>query len=280
MLVVLNEEFLERTIRNLNFDKVNLVMIIKDTADEKVFKVGKEEIPVNFFSRIYLYAREYRDCIWLISGYVNGIADLDAIKNFLTAYGLPEENIFNFEIDSQISETWFANLHYIEARGADFFATGNADMQVGLNFNYIPCVYKNRSRALGGVNLCDVNQDLQQGYLTARYVFQKVKRGTIKFVLIGLSPYSFHYDSFKKFSASSKNLQYMSLFTLNFVSLDIQKDAQKPQYLSAFNYPYPNAYTRLLEDLVSNKVKNIFDMTVAETDTNFDALREELGGNR
>ncbi len=276
VLVVLNEDFLENAIQNLNFDKVNLVMIIKDTADEKVYKVGDIEIPVDLFSRVSGYAKGNNDFIWLLCGCVKGIDDLDAVKNFLMAYGVPEDKIFNFEIDSQISETWFANLHYIEERGADFFATGNVDMQVGLNFNFIPCVYEDKATALGGVNLSDVNQDLRQSYLTARHVFQKAPRGTIKFVLIGLSPYSFHYDSFKKFSAISKNLQYMSLSTLNFVSLELQKDSQKPQYLSAFNYPYPNAYTRLMEDLVVNDVKNIFDMTVAEPDTNFDTLREEF----
>ena len=277
VLVVLNEEFLERTIKNLNFDKVNLVMIIKDNAEEKVFKVGDAEIPVNFFSRIYLYARDYKDIIWLISGYSNDITDLDAVKNFLTAYGVPEENIFNFEFDSQVSATWFANLRHIEAHGADFFATGNADIRVGLNFNYIPCIYEDKSQNLGGVNLCDVNQDLRQGYLTARYVFQKIPRGKIKFVLIGLSPYSFHYDSFKKFSASSKNLQYMSLFTMNFVSLDLQGDSQEPKYFSVFNYPYHNAYTHIMDDFLTNDVKNIFAApNSAEIDTNFDALREEF----
>ena len=276
VLVVLNEEFLERAIQNLNFDKVNLVMIIKDNADEKVFKVGDEEIPVDSFSRVVGYTKGNKNCIWLLCGYVNGIDDLKVVRDFLTINGVSKEKIFNFEIASQISETWFANLHYIEEHGADFFATGNADMQVGLNFNYIPCVYEDKTAALGGVNLCDANQDLRQGYLTARHVFEHVKPGTIKFVLIGLSPYSFHYDSFKKFSASSKNLQYMSLSTINFVSLDLQKDSQKPQYLSAFNFPYPNAYTRTMENFVVNSVKNAFDMTVAESDANFDALREEF----
>ena len=276
VLVVLNEEFLERAIQNLNFDKVNLVLIIKDNADEKVFKVGDVEIPVDSFSRVIGYTKGNKNCIWLISGYVNGIDDLKVVRDFLAINGVSKEKIFNFEIASQISETWFANLHYIEEHGADFFATGNGDMQVGLNFNYIPCAYEDKSLALGGVNLCDDNQDLRQSYLTARHVFEHVKPDIIKFVLIGLSPYSFHYDSFKKFSTCSKNLQYMSLSAMNFVSLELQQDAQKPQYISTFNYPYPNAYTRTMENFVGNSVKNVFDMTVAEPDANFDALREEF----
>ncbi|MBR0059934.1 MAG: hypothetical protein IJP68_00495, partial [Selenomonadaceae bacterium] len=40
--------------------------------------------------------------------------------------------------------------------------------------------------------------------------------------------------------------------------------------------PYPNAYTRTMENFVGNSVKNVFDMTVAEPDANFDALREEF----
>lgn len=284
VLVVLNDESLDSAIQNLNLANVNLVMIIMNNVDddEKVFKVGDKEVPLNLFSRINLYARTYRDLIWLISGYVNGVDDLDAIKNFLIENTVPEENIVNFEINSQISETWMANLHYIEENGADFFATGNECMQVGLNFNYIPCVYRNKSRARGGVNLADANQDLQHGYLTAQYIFKRVKRGTIKFVLIGLTPYSFHYDSFKDFSACSKNLQYMSLFTMNFVHLDLPQDSEDSssnkknlQYASFFNYPCPNSYSHLMNDLTGNKVKNFFAMTAAQADLNFDGMKAE-----
>ena len=293
VLVVLNEKFLERAIQSLNFDNVNLVMIITDNAnDDKVFKVGNNEIPMDLFSRVNLHARTYRDLIWLISGYVNDISDLEAIKNFLMANGVPEENIFNFEISSQFSPTWFANLHYIEEHGADFFATGNEYAQVNLNFNYIPCVYRKKSRALGGVNLSDVNQDLWQSFLTAQYVFKKVGRKKIKFVLIGLSPHSFHYDNLKDFSACSKTLQYMSLFTMNFIHAEIQQDffsvdsleeddfptvEKEPQHLSFFNYPYPNAYSRLMEDIIDDKIKNVFSSkTSAQADLNFDTLKEEF----
>ena len=72
----------------------------------------------------------------------------------------------------------------------NFFATGNEYMHDGLNLNLIPSAQENR----GAVNLSDTNQSLEQSYLTAKYVFDNVERGTIKFVLIGLTPDSFLYD--------------------------------------------------------------------------------------
>lgn len=71
----------------------------------------------------------------------------------------------------------------LEKNGAIFFATGGSQMELGLDLNYIP-------HAQGrGVNLSGANQTLQQSFQIAKQIFEQVELGTIKFVLIGLSPY-------------------------------------------------------------------------------------------
>ena len=120
--------------------------------------------------------------------------------------------------------------------------------EVGLDLKYIP--YK-------GVNFAGSNQDLRQGYLTAKYIFEHVQPGTIKFVLIGLAPYSFRYDNPESFSVCPRNLQYM--LTLN--------------------APPQNVHDNLLLALVRDNVKNIFTQITAEqADLNFDRIKNSFNG--
>ena len=198
VLVVLKQESLENVVKNLNFEKINLVAIIVNNNEEKNFTLGEEKIPLFSFVQIKSRVKKYKNYIWLVSGYLNDIGDLGRMKKFLTVSGVSEDNIVNLEIPT-LSSTWLSNLRHIEEHGADFFATGNEYMRDNLNLKYIPCVHEDKNLSRGGVNLSNVNQTLWQSYLTARYVFEHVKHGTIKFVLIGLSPDSFHCDKEEDF---------------------------------------------------------------------------------
>ncbi len=209
VMIVLNAEFLERAIENLNFEKVNLATIIMD-GDEKFFLVGEKKISVNSFANAPKTISTYKEFIWLIVGYKNDVSDIHKMKKFLMSFGVNEENIVNFEIPAKTSLTWIANLRYIEEHGADFFATGNEYMQNGLNFDFIPCVYAEKNFAKGGVNLAYPKQDLEQSYLTAKYIFEHIEPGMIKFVLIGLTPDSFRRDNSKNFFGFK---QFLSLST-------------------------------------------------------------------
>ncbi|MBR4152854.1 MAG: CDP-glycerol glycerophosphotransferase family protein [Selenomonadaceae bacterium] len=195
MPVVLDKKFLKNTINSLDIDNVNFETILVD-SDEKSFKFADKKIPLSSFATVHELASKCKDFIWLISGCDN---DSDAVKmkKFLMTLDISEDNIVNFGVSSWVSPIWVANLRYIEKRGADFFATGNEYMRDGLNLNFIPRI--NSGKNLGGVNLSDTYQDLRQSYLTAKYVFEHVKPGTIKFILIGLTPNSFHCDETKDF---------------------------------------------------------------------------------
>ena len=72
--------------------------------------------------------------------------------------------------------------------GVDFFATGNEYVRNALNVRFIPHGQADEN-VHRGIIFADANQDLLQGYSVAKYVIEYAKRGAVKFVLIGLSPY-------------------------------------------------------------------------------------------
>ena len=160
VLVVLNREALENVIANLNFGNANLVAIITDPLPkEKNFQVGEQQIPLASFAQIQQRIKKHKDSLWLIGSYLTDLDDLCKLKKFLTANGLPEDKIVNFEVSSQVSPTWLANLRHVEKNGADFFATGNEYMRDGLNLKFIPRVYADEKICRGGANLSESNQE-------------------------------------------------------------------------------------------------------------------------
>ncbi|MBO4779496.1 MAG: CDP-glycerol glycerophosphotransferase family protein, partial [Selenomonadaceae bacterium] len=95
---------------------------------------------------------------------------------------------------------------------------------------------------------------LRQSYLTAKYVFSHVKPGTIKFVLIGLAPNSFHYDNTQDFLYATRSLQY------------------------TFTFNEPNARDNLILNLFTDAVKDIYKKaTYKQADINFDGIRAKIG---
>ena len=221
VLVMLKSDSLEGTAKNLNFDKINLVAIIM-TSKAKSFTVvddeniAEEQIPIVPFTKTPDYVKKYKNSTWLISGAKN-LNEITKMKNFLMASGIAEKNIVNFEISSQISPTWLANLRYAEKYNVDFFATGNEYIRDSLNLNFISTPVENDSYdnenffedsknrdfiindsldfshgdadkdfsivqpslsiSNNGVNLCDVGQNLWQSYLTAKHLFEYVQHG-------------------------------------------------------------------------------------------------------
>ena len=253
VLVMPNREFLASAVKSLNLANANLEAVIVDNAVEKSFRVAGKRIEVNSFSDIHKHAKKYKDFVWLICTVGGGFRK---IKKFLMSFEVEEKNIVNADVLTQESLTWLANLRYVEEYGADFFATGDEFMQRSLDLNYIPCAHKDKSVSLGGVNLADANQDLRQSYLTAKHVFQKVAPGTIKFVLIGLTPYSFRCDNAKDFN-NQKNLQYR-------LALDAPAEE--------------NPHTELFKRLFVNDVKNILE-TAAQADLNFDGVKAKFAND-
>ncbi len=250
MLVATDEKSLENVAKNLNLDAINLVGAVTDIPKKQVFAIGKEKIPAYPFLSIARASMRRKNFFWLICGTLD-TGELLKLKKFLAAAGVAEEKIINVEIFSQFSRTWLANVRHVEKFGADFFATGDEHMRDNLNLKFLPSVHEDKNFSRGGANLSDAFQDLRQSFLTAKHVFEHVKRGTIKFVLIGLTPKSFLYDNAKDFINCSKNLQYLSLTNSG------EED--------------------VLQSLFGKKLKEIF-ATTEPADLNFDGLKESLDG--
>ena len=244
VLVVLNNKCFDRAMSGLNFDIANLAAVVVEGSKADFLNLDGKQVPIIPFAMVQNLANAERNSVWLISGMINGVSDIYKMKKFLISNGVAEGNIVNFEL--LITPEWIANLRYVEEHGADFFATGIEFTAAGLDSKAIPCK---------GVNLADANQDLRQGYLTAKYIFEHVKPDTIKFVLIGLAPYSFRYDNAESFSVCSRNLQYM-------LALDL---------------PPKTFHDRLLRVLVSDDVKNFFaQITAEQADLNFDGIKRNF----
>ena len=247
VLVLLNANNLRLALSSLNFERANLVAVVVEGGNGNFLQSGNRKVPMISFASIGQLLRTGKNFVWLLNGHANGAGDLWSMKKFLTASGVPEDNIVNFE--RWLTAEWFANLRYVERHGADFFATGISYAEVGLDLNFIPHVRRR------GVNLSGSNQDLRQGYLTAKHIFARVKPGTIEFVLIGLAPYSFRYENAKAFAVTSRHLQYM-------LGLDA---------------PARNRHDELLMALTSDGVKNSFaSLTAEQADLNFDRTKKNL----
>ena len=78
VLVLLNSGKLQETLKNLNFDNVNLVAVAVDGVEEKIFQVGESQVPVVNFATVHKLAKQYKDYLWLIGG-AEGVTSL---RNF------------------------------------------------------------------------------------------------------------------------------------------------------------------------------------------------------
>lgn len=248
VLVVLNRNNLQNAVATINYDNAILRAIIIEGGEGNFIRLNDSDVSVVSFASIEKILTLRNNVVWLIYGSSNNWGDIYKAKKFLMASGISEDNIVNFDVVAQTSTAWIGNIRYVEEHGVDYFATGISYTEVGLNLNCIP--------ELRGVNLATSNQDLRQGYLTAKYIFDHVKPDTIKFVLIGLAPYSFRYDNIESFSVCAGNFQYESILQ---------------------NFTDNTLRGQLLRILVSDSVKRYFNgITSKQADLNFDNLKRSM----
>lgn len=233
ILVVIDTQRLEEALAALNFNVAQLETVIIDGGAGQSFSLGEIEFTAHSFSDIDRFLKRPDEFIWLLNCSSAKVADIWRVSKFLIANDVPRDNIVNFIIGDHINQRWLGNLKYIENHPVDFFATGISYTEVGLDID--------RITGLRGVILAGSNQDLRQAYLTAQYVFECQR--SIKFVLIGLAPYSFRYDNLESFAVCSRNLQYL---------------------LGLKNSRDDSVHGQLLRMLISDRVKHIFTSTTEE----------------
>ena len=247
ILVVLNKNFLRNALAILNYNRTIPVAVLTDDGAEKFValndKVRIQVLPIASLNQVLEIGKNF---LWLICGRNSDKDAPDKLKKFLAANEVPEENIINFELTEQINPVWLANLRHVEENSADCFATGDSFTECGLDFKNIPDIK--------GVNLAAPSQDLRQSFFIARHIFKNAKRGSIKFVFIGLAPYSLRVDNRKNFSTCAEHFSY---------SIALRENPE-----------INSAHDKLLAELLSDNLAKIFSsVTPAQADLNFDKLR-------
>ena len=246
ILVVLDKKFLRNALTILNYRKAFPYVILMD-GDEKFIALNdKVRISVMPFASLNQILFLGESSLWLICGKGSGKNAPAELKNFLMANGVPENNIVNFEVTEQINPYWLANVRYVEENAIDSFATGNDLAVYGIDFKNI--------LGVTGVNLATANQDLRQSYLIAQHVFKHAKRGAIKFVFIGLAPYSLRVDCHKNFSTCADDISY---------ALALREE-----------FTISSSHDKSLANLLADNADKIFSgVTGAQADLNFDSIK-------
>ena len=146
-------------------------------------------------------------------------------------------------------------LTYVKEHGANFFVTGNEYIRDSLDLKFIPCKNLYSKGKRGGVSLADTNQDLQQSYLVAKQIFEHVESGTIKFVLIGLTPYTIPKDE-KELSIA---LQLEEKVLSDYVKLCLDNGAKPVCFVLPVNSALKKAYNdnvlKTFRDTINKVVK-------------------------
>ena len=247
VIVALNAKNLPNALSFLNFNNAVPFVIFAEDSNENLIKIAQtfkvQTLPFSHLSQMIELGKNF---FWLICGQTSDVDAVGKMKNFLSTNGVPEKKIVNFSFADRINPLWQGNLRAVESGGVNCFATGDDFTERGLDFKKIPDV--------NGVNLAAPAQDLRQSLLIAKHIFAKVKRGTIKHVFIGLSPYSLRFDARKDFSTCADDLRY---------SLAMQE-----------NLSSPSDHDKLLAALLNGNVqKALASVTAAQGDSNFDKLR-------
>ncbi len=150
---------------------------------------------------------ELKDCVRdMYYDYVLCVEDDEArnFSNVLREYAVPKNKIveLNPTYDSFLIERSF---RYFKEHAAEFemFATGMSYIERGLD------VTQFRRKLF---NFARVSQDLYYNFLTAKTVISYGGHIRFRYALIGLAPYSFHYDGSKVTPGSFLMLHYLIAF--------------------------------------------------------------------
>ena len=232
--MALSVDGLKQLVNSLDYRKVDVCGVVLQNVQGAKVQIRGRDIPVYSFSVLRTLMQKYgNDVYYLLCGVVTHTRDLGAMASMMRkiAPGISQEHIVNVSIG--FSPSWMGNLHYAEQEDIDFFATGISYTELGIDIHRFQ--YK-------GVNLGYASQDLFNGYRTATYVFAH-HADTIRFVLIGLCPYIFHYDLEHSFSVRAQRYQYDFIFQPDDSCLDHQmiRESVRRTYWSEFAaHPDPN----------------------------------------
>ena len=134
ILVAFNETFLDKALKRLNVETVNVVAALLNESDDETLAALKEakKIPIASVDNLERFLISNRDCLWLLCGYNAGADEPNNIAEYILRSGVPRSNIINFIPKMHFDLTWSANLKQA-IEGCDFIVLGDIRAAVGFD---------------------------------------------------------------------------------------------------------------------------------------------------
>lgn len=201
ILLLLNRNYLSNAIRSLNWNNALGKAVVMEADAVTFVTFDDKRIPLFPYGQVEkVLSMDDSSTLWLVYGYNRDVSDAWKMAKFLMAYGIERKRIINFSVDIFLNRAWFGNLRLAERQSLDFFSTGISYTEVGLELSCFP--------GLRGINLACSSADLRNNLATAKHVLEQHPKGSCKFVLIGLAPYSLHFDNRQAFFISPRDVQF------------------------------------------------------------------------
>lgn len=203
-----NVGYLEN-IKYLDFNKFVVRFAILDIDQEQTVNLEFQGQKLNFIAYPFfsidkaIFSMGNADTKYFLFGFKSDLSDTLKMRRILQSYGVSKDKVYNFTFWEEGLIQYMHILKYALEEKLDFFSTGISYIQDGLDME----AFSN----LKGVNLAQSGQDIFYSYKMAEGMLSQ-NRGTYKFALIGLAPYSFDYDSSLAFSSSFYPLYYYPIF--------------------------------------------------------------------
>ena len=196
-------------------------------------ELAKEILDKLDLSNVPLYPMsELKTCFEnLIYDYIFCVQDVPygtEIVSILQKYNLPTEKVMSFSIAGNWQTEFLIRYYQTHAKDFEMFATGTSYTEAGVDI---------RKFKRNTINFATSSQDLYYSFQIAKSVVLCGRgHSMIRYALIGLAPYVFHFDLSKTFVFKARVLPYLIAFNdiHNFpVPIDIYKNFFREEWLTS-----------------------------------------------
>lgn len=226
-------------------------------AKEIFANAGLSQVPLYPMKKLQKYVEtlEY-DYVLLLQGKFYGMGIIRKLQSF----GLPTEKLVSFArlYDAGNWQTERLLRHHA-AHLQDFkiFATGTSPTAAAIDI---------RSFNFKTINFATSSQDLYYNFQIAKTVIECGENNSIRYALIGLAPYSFHFDLSKTYLFKCRVLPYLIAFN-DIHNLPVPFDVYKSLLREKWLKRKPSIAKVNLNALKSQKVMEQKEITDGKTNT-------------
>ncbi len=198
IVIALSENGLKSCLQNMDLKKVEVVAFFVDNGDSIDIQVDGQMIPGFSYGHLQevFAATHDDDLFYMICGYRSHLREFGIINRVMRLLGnIDKKHICVMEA---LITRWPMAYKRALRGDLDYFATGISYMESGLSLKDVPFGK--------GVNLATSSQDIYYGLENAKRILPQ--NPAIRYVFIGITPYSFSYIMNESFSTIVLSGQY------------------------------------------------------------------------